>query len=95
MRWCFVTAVFFKLLGSFGFAYCYLYSVELFPSNVRGFTMGVLIFFINLSSSAIPYLGLLTDHLGLHFLTCLLPFSLLALVASCFLPETHNQILKN
>ena len=86
---------FFKIQGAFGLAYCFLYAVELFPSHVRGFTMAVLIFFINLSTSVIPYLGVFTDRLGLHFLSCLLPFSLLSLVASSFLPETQNQLLKN
>ena len=90
-----VTQVFFKILGAFGYAYCFLYNVELFPSHVRGFTIGVLAFLFNMGSTAIPYLGILTDWLGLHFLSCLAPFGLMGLVASCYLPETQKQILKN
>lgn len=83
------------MFGAFGFSYCFLYNVELFPSHVRGFSLGLITFFFNLISSAIPFFGVLTEKLGVHFITCLMPFSLLAFVASKYLPETLNKVLDN
>lgn len=83
------------MFGAFGFSYCFLYNVELFPSHVRGFTVAVMFVLANMGCAAIPYFGVLADRLGLHFLTCLLPFAVLGLLASCFLPETVDLMLQN
>ena len=76
-------------------AYIFLYNVELFPSNVRGFTMGIMIFLFNMISTSIPFMGILTDKLHLHFMTCLLPYGLIAFIGSFKLPETFNKTLEN
>ena len=82
-------------MRAWSICYVFLYIVEIFPSHVRVITNGVLIFTLNVTSSSIPYIGLVTDQLGLHFMTGLFPFAVIAFIACFFLPETKDKILKN
>ena len=83
------------LIGSYTVGYIYTYNTELFPSTVRGFSVGLFTFVANASSSMIPFIGQATDSLKIHFLSSFLPFSLLAFGGSFLLPETLNKILLN
>ena len=83
------------MVGAWPICYVFVYIVELFPSHVRVFTNGALVFILNLMSSLTPYFGLATDKLGLHFMTSLFPFAVAACAACFFLPETKDKILLN
>ena len=76
--------------NSFGMGYIVNYNNELFPSSVRGLSLGLALFIGRLLMSTFPYVSLLTDKLSIHRLAPAIPFSLLALVFSCFLPETFD-----
>ena len=83
------------LVGSYIAGHVFAYVSELFPSTVRGFVMGLVFISGNLSASLIPYIGLLTDFLGAHFLSGFVPFSLGTLVFSFYLPDMINETLEN
>ena len=62
---------------------------------MRGFVCGVMNCIGNFSASLIPYMGVLTDYLGVHFLSGFLPLSFMTFVFSFFLPETMNIKVEN
>lgn len=83
------------LVGSYISGYIYIYNTELFPSNVRGFSVGVFTFFGTTIASLIPLIGVATDKLGVHFLSGFVPFAMCTFIFSFFLPETLNITLQN
>jgi MFS family permease len=83
------------LLGGYISGYIYNYITELFPSNVRGFAGGIFSFVGTLTTSFIPYVAVITDKLGVHFVCGFLPFALVAFLGSFIMPETMNKPLKN
>lgn len=82
-------------MGSYIPGYIYIYNTELFPSNVRGFSVGVFTFFGTTIASLIPFIGVLTDKMGVHFLSGFVPFALLTFIGCFFLPETLGKTLQN
>ena len=82
-------------MGSFLTGHAFPYTSELFPSTVRGFATGFWVVVGTSFSSLIPYIGLLTDKIGVHFLSGFVPFALLGFVMSFFLPETIHDTLNN
>jgi hypothetical protein len=73
----------------------YTYANELFPSNVRGFGVGMFTIIANIAASFIPYIGVLSDKLGVHFLSEFVPLTLLVLLGSIPMTETMNRKMQN
>ena len=83
------------ILGTYGYSYVFQYNSELFPSHVRGFTIGSATLVSNFVSAGVPFLGSLVEARGIHFVSILTPFALLAFVGAFILPETVNKKLEN
>ena len=83
------------IVGSYAPGHAFPYTTELFPSTVRGFVTGLWTVIGNFFASLIPYIGLLTDKMQVHFLSGFVPFALFAFVMSFFLPETIHDTLQN
>jgi hypothetical protein len=73
----------------------YTYANELFPSNVRGFGVGIFTIIANILASSVPYVGVLSDKLGVHFLSEFVPLSLLVFIGSIPMTETMNRKMQN
>lgn len=73
----------------------YVYASELFPSSVRGFSVGLFTIVANVVASFVPYFGLLARRLGVHFLSLFVPLCFCVFLASLPMPETMNRKLQN
>ena len=73
----------------------YIYASEMFPSNLRGFAVGISNILANIAASLVPYFGLIADKLRVHFLALFIPISFLVLIGSFPMPETMNKKLQN
>ncbi|XP_025992313.1 solute carrier family 22 member 3 isoform X2 [Solenopsis invicta] len=72
----------------------YLYTVEIFPTVIRGSCLGLCVVFAKIGSLSMPYLLLLKQHMSLPI--PLLVTGMLCLVSgglALILPETLNKIL--
>ena len=49
----------------------------------------------NIFNSLIPYMGLITEKMHVHFLSGFVPLALVSFVMSFFLPETINKKVEN
>lgn len=87
--------MFICIVGSFLSGHNSPYTTELFPSTVRGFVIGFWTVAGNLLGSIIPYVGLVTEKMKVHFLSGFIPFSVLAFAFSFLMPETINDTLQN
>jgi len=87
--------VFICLVGSYLTGHVFPYTTELFPSTVRGFATGFWSIIGNLSGSLIPYMGVFTDKMHIHFLSGFMPLAFFSFVMSFFMPETMHDTLQN
>ena len=72
----------------------YVYMVEIFPTVLRGFAMGVIIFIGRLANCAAAYYSTLSNGMGIHPLSNVGLLALALLPFLLFLPETYNSQLK-
>lgn len=73
----------------------YVYISELFPSNIRGFTIGISILFGRISISLCSLLSFWGNRYDLHPLFFCVIFAIVAQIPVFFLPETFYGEIKN
>lgn len=79
----------------FQFGIIYLYSVELFPTQLRGLAMGIASSVGRTSMALISILLLAAQIFDVHPLSFCFVFALASLPSIFFLPETKGKRLKN
>ena len=71
------------------------YLTELFPSKIRGLSVGLIVTISRLCNCAAPFIEFLSEFFDIHPLFISSLPSILAIFASKNLPETLNKNLKS
>lgn len=82
-----------RMATDIGFCLIFTYCTELFPTKIRAFTSGIVVYVGRLTNVFGPQLVYLADMMNIHPLVFAGIPSLLGIIASFLLPETLNQKL--
>lgn len=84
-----------KLIYCMNFALIFSYASELFPTKIRGLTLGIIVLFGRISSLFSLNLVFFTDSLGLHPMVGVIISSIIAIPTSLLMPETIGKGVSN
>ena len=84
-----------KLAFCINYAMIFNYCSELFPTKIRGLTLGICIFFGRLMIVFAFYVQRLTDHFQIHPMIGTIFGSIVVMPISLFMPETLNTGISN
>lgn len=90
-----VLSCIFKICTSAAYSLAFNYLNELFPTNIRGLSTGIIVCCARLSNCTASSFDYFSGLLGIHPLILTAVTTILALPASYALPETLNKNLKN
>ena len=71
------------------------YIAELFPSSIRGLASGLIVCISRMSNCLAPVIENISDATGIYPLAISAIPAVFGLIATCALPETFAQNLKN
>ena len=72
-------------------SFLFLYNSEVFTTQVRAMTLGIVFFLARQVSSFVPFLVSFVQKLNMLFLIIYFPFAILAFLAHFVLPETRKK----
>ena len=76
------------MCNSFAMGYLMNYNNELFPSSVRGFSLGLSLFLGRMLMATFPFINGFLDKHDFHRLSPSIPFCIVCLLFCFVLPET-------
>lgn len=79
------------MLGGITLSFLFLFNSEIFPTQVRAMTLGIVTFIARQVSSLVPFLVSFARKAGIHFLAIYFPIAILAFIAHFVLPETKKK----
>lgn len=87
-----VSAFFIGALMSASFPILFLMIAELFPTEIRGFSNAVILFFGKIAAASAPFLSKLSKDYGFHILVGCSSIVLVTIPLNFFLPETMGTL---
>ena len=92
-KWLFSLTCIMRVTNDIGFCLLFNYLAELFPTKIRAFTSGLMVYAGRMTNTLGPSIMLLSDKSGIHpCFICSIP-CFFGLISSYLLPETLNQKL--
>lgn len=84
-----------KIVNAAQFSLMFNYVAEIFPSSIRGLASGLIVCISRMSNCLAPVIENISDKTGIHPLAISAIPAIWGLLATCILPETFAQNLKN